>query len=95
MSRVQTRSVNLRIVGRVQGVFFRSSFKAFAEKRGLVGWVRNEEDGSVVAVVQGEPAMVEEAINWARRGPPGARVDSVTITDLATSQVYRHFAVLQ
>ncbi len=65
---------HLRISGRVQGVGYRDAMRSEALARGLAGWVRNCRDGSVEAVVQGDPAAVEALVAWARRGPPAARV---------------------
>lgn len=70
-------SVRLRISGRVQGVGFRYAMQSEAARRGLGGWVRNRRDGSVEALVQGDAAAVEALVGWARRGPPGARVDAL------------------
>lgn len=69
----------LRIYGRVQGVFFRSTMREVASELGVSGWVRNVPDGSVEAVVEGERSKVEELIRWARRGPPLARVERVEV----------------
>ena len=71
-------SIRLRISGRVQGVGFRYAMQSEAARRGLNGWVRNRRDGTVEAVVQGDAAAVEALVDWARRGPPGARVDAVS-----------------
>jgi acylphosphatase len=68
---------HLRIAGRVQGVGFRDALRAEALAQGLAGWVRNRADGSVEAVLQGEPAAVDAVAAWARRGPWAARVDRV------------------
>ena len=68
---------HLRIRGRVQGVGFRMYMLGEAQRHGVAGWVRNRRDGSVEAVVQGEPDAVEAVIAWARRGPPSARVTDV------------------
>ena len=71
----------LSIHGRVQGVGFRESMVAAARAAGVAGWVRNCDDGSVEALVQGEPAAVEAIVAWARQGPPLARVVAVDIDE--------------
>ncbi len=69
----------LRIHGRVQGVWFRESMRVEAERLNVAGWVRNTPDGAVEAVIQGPPGAVDALIEWARSGPPLARVDRVEI----------------
>ena len=83
--------VQLRIEGRVQGVFFRQSTCDIARRLGLTGWVRNCPDGSVEAVFEGEENAVEEAIVWCRQGPPAAQVITVTPRWLASSGEYPDF----
>jgi acylphosphatase len=70
-------SFKLTVTGEVQGVAFRASMRDFADQEGVKGWVRNRDDGAVEALVQGEEAQVERIIEWARVGPPGARVKSL------------------
>lgn len=72
---------HLRVLGRVQGVWFRESMRQEAERIGVTGWVRNCGDGSVEAMVQGEPESVERLVQWAWRGPDQARVTSVQVQD--------------
>lgn len=48
-----------RFTGRVQGVGFRMVTREVALGHGLSGWVRNEADGSVLAVLEGSPAAVD------------------------------------
>lgn len=69
--------VHLRIFGRVQGVFFRGTAKAEADKLGLVGWARNIDDGSVEILAVGDKAKLEEFIKWCIDGPEMAKVDKV------------------
>jgi len=72
---------NLRLSGRVQGVFFRESMCREAAKLGVNGWVRNRRDGSLDAMLQGEVAQVEALITWAKRGPAAAQVESMEISE--------------
>jgi acylphosphatase len=72
-------SRRLRIRGTVQGVYYRESMRQRADQWGVTGWVRNRMDGTVEAVLQGETENVERLIDWARRGPPAARVESVDV----------------
>jgi len=70
---------HLRIHGRVQGVWFRESMRAEAERLNVSGWVRNTPDGEVEAVIQGSAAAVEALLEWAHVGPPMARVDRIEV----------------
>jgi acylphosphatase len=67
--------------GRVQGVFFRDTTRRMAQSRGLGGWVRNNPDGAVEAVFEGEPEDVEAMVRFAREGPRGAEVDRVEVDE--------------
>lgn len=64
----------LRIAGDVQGVGYRAWMTRQAIQLGVSGWVRNRGDGSVEALVHGDPAAVEELLRACRRGPPAAVV---------------------
>jgi acylphosphatase len=65
------------VSGRVQGVFFRASTKAEAERLGLRGYARNLADGRVEVLVDGESAAVAALERWLWQGPPQAAVTSV------------------
>jgi acylphosphatase len=71
--------VKLRITGLVHGVFFRASMAEEAANRGVSGWVRNMADGSVRAFLEGEEEKVMRIVDWAKHGPPRARVDRVIV----------------
>jgi acylphosphatase len=67
--------------GRVQGVFFRDTTRRRAEAAGVSGWVTNRPDGAVEAVFEGDPAAVEELVEFSRRGPSRAEVESVDVVE--------------
>ena len=75
---------NLRVTGLVQGVGFRDAMMVEANRIGARGWVRNRSDGSVEAVVGGNEEIVQAMLAWARRGPPGSRVDQVAVSELTS-----------
>ncbi|NKB49555.1 MAG: acylphosphatase [Alphaproteobacteria bacterium] len=72
-------AVQVRIYGRVQGVWFRGWMVKVAQDLDLAGWVRNRSDGSVEALLVGRPADVETMIGRCRKGPPTARVDDIVL----------------
>jgi acylphosphatase len=71
----------LIVHGNVQGVGFRWAIARAAESRGVAGWAQNSADGTVEAVLEGEPEAVESVVRICREGPRGARVDRVDVTD--------------
>jgi acylphosphatase len=83
----------IRISGQVQGVFFRESMRQQANQLGITGWVRNRNDGTVEAVVQGDAPSVEQLIEWSRRGPGRAQVERVTIEPVEDGIDYASFDI--
>jgi len=74
---------HLKISGRVQGVGFRYSMAEEAGRLGITGWVRNRRDGTVEAVVDGDPDALEGIVAWARQGPRGSQVTDVEVIEVA------------
>jgi len=66
-------------------VGFRYSMSEEAERLGVTGWVRNRRDGTVEAVIDGAPDALEGILSWARRGPRGASVTEVEVTEIPES----------
>jgi acylphosphatase len=71
----------LVVHGRVQGVFFRDSVRERAHSHGVSGWVRNREDGTVEAVLEGCHEAVETLLRFCREGPPRAQVRRVDVSE--------------
>ncbi len=72
---------NVTVKGLVQGVLFRPLARKEANVCGVVGFARNEPDGSLYIEVEGEEENVEEFIAWCKRGPSMAKIDSVEVTE--------------
>ncbi len=70
----------MNISGFVQSVFFRVSAQNIARKLQVSGYVRNLSDESVEIVAEGEEAFLNRLIEWCRKGPPGARVNNVSVS---------------
>ena len=75
--------VRKRVVvhGNVQGVFFRDSTEEEAGRRGVAGWVRNRDDGTVEAVFEGDAEAVDAMVDFCREGPSRANVEDVEVSD--------------
>ncbi len=74
-----TKRVRLKVLGKVQGVFFRQSTKEQASLLQISGWVRNEADGGVLIEAQGSEEQLAKLIDWSRNGPPSAQVDKIEV----------------
>lgn len=68
---------HIRIHGKVQGVGYRFFATRVARRLGLKGWIRNNRDGSVETMVEGESATIDEWIEELREGPRYAEVTKV------------------
>jgi acylphosphatase len=72
---------NIRVSGKVQGVFFRASTKEQADQLGVKGFVRNELNGDVYIEVEGDEEQLKIFSDWCSRGPSRARVDSIKVEE--------------
>ncbi|HUH87820.1 MAG TPA: acylphosphatase [Pusillimonas sp.] len=87
-------TLDVRITGRVQGVGFRAATVRQAHSLGVTGWVRNASDGSVEALIQGEPEQVDQMLSWLHRGPVQALVREVAHQPNHTERHYENFQQL-
>jgi acylphosphatase len=89
----ERKAMLVRISGRVQGVSFRIWTREEAEQLGLSGWVRNEADGSVKALIAGSEAAVSTMLARLWQGPPGASVSGVVSESADPSQALDGFRI--
>ena len=82
------------VAGRVQGVGYRQALMHVASSAGISGWVRNRNDATVEALLQGRADTIDGVIAWARGGPPAARVTSVQVTPQAVDTTLAGFNIL-
>lgn len=87
------KSVEVRVDGVVQGVYYRASARREGALQGLRGWVRNQADGSVLLHLQGDPGAVDAMLDWCRLGPPAAQVSRLTVADSPADETLQGFAV--
>jgi acylphosphatase len=76
-----TKHYNVIVSGKVQGVFYRASTKQKADELGVAGFVENLPEGTVYMEAEGEQRLLDELVQWCKRGPQGARVDNVEVTE--------------
>ena len=81
------------IKGRVQRVGFRYFVEDAARREGILGYVRNQHDGSVEVVAEGDADAMQRFEMAVRRGPSGARVDDVDTLEVEPSSRFAGFRV--
>ncbi|MBB2145874.1 acylphosphatase [Pedobacter sp. LMG 31464] len=88
------KHINIKVTGKVQGVFFRASTKAVADQMGVRGSVKNEKDGSVYIEAEADETTLEMFVEWCNEGPDKANVENVTVVD-GELKNYRNFEVVK
>jgi DNA ligase D-like protein (predicted 3'-phosphoesterase) len=86
------KAVRAQVRGAVQGVGFRDATVGRAREEGVLGWVRNAEDGSVLVHAEGSEAAVDGLLRFLETGPPAARVKGVEV-EATKVEGHEQFAV--
>ncbi len=71
--------LHIFVSGLVQGVYFRANSLKKAKTLGVTGWIKNLDDGRVELMVEGEKNFVDQMLKWCKHGPPGAKIDNVSV----------------
>jgi acylphosphatase len=85
---------NILIKGLVQGVSYRKQTKIIATNLGVNGWIRNLDNGTVEACLEGEKHAVDALVAWCAFGPKKGKVDEVQITQYQFRTAYSGFKIL-
>lgn len=88
------QSIKIKVIGQVQGVFYRQTAQEKAIKLGIKGTVRNCDDDSVEIIATGMKEQLDKLIDWCREGPPRAKVSDVTVQELSL-QSFHNFSIIR
>ena len=88
------KHLDIRITGKVQGVFYRATAKAVADQLGIKGSARNEADGSVMIEAEGDDFSLGMFLEFCERGSDRAEVDKVKVSE-APLKHYNNFEVIR
>lgn len=88
------KSIRIIIIGRVQKVNFRQSVKRLCDQVGLVGQVKNLENGSVEIMAIGPEENIQQLITWCNIGPPRAIVEKLIVEEIPT-QLFTGFKIVR
>jgi acylphosphatase len=91
---METKHIDIKITGKVQGVSFRATTKAVADQMGIRGMVRNEKDGSLYLEAEGDDTLLEVFVEWCNEGPDRAKIENVEVTPGEVKN-YRNFEIIK
>lgn len=76
------KTFQVKVFGKVQGVWYRASTKNKAQELGLNGFVLNQEDGCVFIEVSGEAEKINALLEWCKEGPTHAKVEKLEVKEI-------------
>ncbi len=93
MSTTTKARLEITVMGRVQGVNFRTYTQQRARELGLTGWVANDADGTVRVVAEGDETALDALLTFLNQGPPMAQVDHVLSQHLPAAGSFEQFRI--
>ena len=85
---------DIKVYGKVQGVFYRANTVRTANELGVSGWVKNAEDGSVLISAEGQEQQLDKLVKWCHVGPSYARVERVSFSE-GPIQEFNSFRIIR
>jgi acylphosphatase len=83
------------ITGKVQGVGFRNYVETAAAELGLFGYIKNNPDGSVLVLAQGEPDNLRLLVEYLHEGSLLSKVEGVSVEWGTAKETFDDFLLLQ
>jgi len=87
--------IDVIVTGKVQGVWFRRYTQEKARELGVNGWVRNESDGTVTIVAEGNDKLLIKLIKWLEIGSPDSNVDTLKLNWGESQEELNSFEVIK
>jgi len=85
--------LSIKIYGKVQGVSFRYYAREQARLLGINGYIRNEKDGSVTIEAEGKENVLEQFLEWCKKGPETAHVEKTEFIFSVDMKNFKEFEV--
>jgi len=82
------------VKGKVQRVGYRDFVEAYTKEKGLFGWIRNNEDGSVEMVIQGTPDELKDCMEILNQGSILARVENLSVDWRTPEKQFNEFKII-
>ncbi len=89
------KHLNIKVTGKVQGVYFRATTKAVADQLGIKGFVLNQKDGSVYVEAEGDKFALDSLLEFCNEGPDRAEVEQVEVEESPDMKGFKNFEVLK
>jgi acylphosphatase len=90
---VDFRLYKIKVSGKVQGVYYRQSTKVFALEIGIKGWVKNQDDGSVLIHAEGREDQLKALLIWCQQGSPASKVEKVEVLEVTIGTGFETFYI--
>jgi len=87
------KELQIELFGRVQGIGFRYTIRQYAQQNNLNGYVANQDDGSVKALVQGTKEQLDKFIEWIKKSPGFSRVIDMKYEINKAEKKYEDFTI--
>jgi acylphosphatase len=87
------KRLEAKVWGKVQGVFFRQNTAGLTQGLILTGWVKNEDDGSVGVLAEGEEVDLKKLLSFLKKGPDHAQVDKVDVNWSEAKGEFKKFEI--